>query len=169
MSSSSDVTCLSLSKQDFKFSSAHFLIFDGAHAEKLHGHNYRVRVKLWADPVSTEPQGDPQGFVVDFGELKKVIRARLAHFDEHVLLPGRSPHLRITAHGESYEVRYAERLYVFPREDVLILPTPNTSVECLSRLLCEEWFKLFATFGARRLLVSVEETAGQSASFSCGG
>lgn len=168
MSSKSDVTSLSLSKQDFKFSSAHFLIFDGENAEKLHGHNYRVRVRLWADPVALKAKGDPEGFVVDFAELKKVIRARLAHFDEQTLLPGLNPHLKIRDNGDSYEVKYSTRTYVFPKEDVIILPAPNTSVECLSRLLCEEWFKLFGAFGARRLMVSVEETSGQSAAFSCG-
>ena len=33
-------------KENLKFSSAHFLIFEDGTAERLHGHNYRVAVEL---------------------------------------------------------------------------------------------------------------------------
>nr|HPI41863.1 6-carboxytetrahydropterin synthase [Pseudobdellovibrionaceae bacterium] len=37
---------LKLSKDEFKFSSAHFLIFNDHQAERLHGHNYQVEFEV---------------------------------------------------------------------------------------------------------------------------
>jgi len=162
-SASTNVTCLHLSKQDFKFSSAHFLIFDAENAERLHGHNYRVRLKLVAD---AEFDGGDSGFLIDFGEIKKIVRARLAVWDEHLLLPAENPFLKITEKDSELEVRYSDRKYVFPRREVILLPIPNTSVEWLSRLLAEEWFALFVDQGVKSLSVSVEETLGQAGSYT---
>jgi 6-pyruvoyl-tetrahydropterin synthase len=38
-------------KEDFKFSAAHFVAFDGFR-ERLHGHNYQVAVRLKGQQVS---------------------------------------------------------------------------------------------------------------------
>uniref|UniRef100_A0A7S2RP79 6-pyruvoyltetrahydropterin synthase n=1 Tax=Mucochytrium quahogii TaxID=96639 RepID=A0A7S2RP79_9STRA len=58
--------CVSLKKERFKFNCAHFIAFKGFR-ERLHGHNYQVGVKLWG-----ERQSD--GYVLDFGVVKKVCR-----------------------------------------------------------------------------------------------
>jgi len=70
-------TTLHLYKQNFKFSSAHFLIFDENTAEKLHGHNYQVRVEIAVPP--SDVQSRQKGFFVDFNVFKKWIKARLDH------------------------------------------------------------------------------------------
>lgn len=161
-----NVTSLSLSKQDFKFSSAHFLIFNDSQAEKLHGHNYRVRVKMSA-PAIDEASGEAsEGFLVDFGVVKKMIRKRLELWDEHLLLPTENPHLKIGRSGSNYEVKYSNREYSFPAGEVILLPIPNTSVEHLSRLLAEEWFPQVEGYGVLSLSVSIEETLGQSGSYT---
>ena len=59
---------LSCAKEDFKFSSAHFVAHGGGR-EKLHGHNYRVFVSLQGTRLGAE------GVVMDFSELKRVVRA----------------------------------------------------------------------------------------------
>ncbi len=59
---------LSCAKEDFKFSSAHFVAHNGGR-EKLHGHNYRLYVSLQARSLGAD------GTVMDFAELKKVVRA----------------------------------------------------------------------------------------------
>ena len=63
-------TTLHLAKQNFKFSSAHFLIFDEKSAERLHGHNYQVKVHIFA---SNQAQDEAKGYFVDFNVLKKII------------------------------------------------------------------------------------------------
>ena len=154
-------TSLHLYKQNFKFSSAHFLIFDQKSAEKLHGHNYYVKVDLeFADKTVPE-----SGFMVDFGVLKKQIHARLMEWDEMVLLPGKNPEVVTELKGPTLEVRFRERFYAFPANEVHLLPITNTSVENLSKLLATEFLQNFKVHGVTALTVSVEETAGQSGSF----
>ena len=59
---------LSCAKEDFKFSSAHFVAHDGGR-EKLHGHNYRLSVSLTSGSIGED------GTVLDFAELKHVVRS----------------------------------------------------------------------------------------------
>jgi len=81
----------SISVQDpkSKFSSAHFVCFDG-YRERLHGHNYTTAVKL----EGTRPRHD--GYVVDFGDVKKAMRELCKELNERLLVPSRSPVLSIT-------------------------------------------------------------------------
>lgn len=154
-------TALHLYKQNFKFSSAHFLIFDDKRAEKLHGHNYQVRVDLG---VSDEVDFKAKGFFIDFNEFKKFIKARLDTWDEMVLLPAKHPEMKVTRKSPSLEVRFRDRFYVFPENEVHLLPVTNTSVEQLSRILAEEFFAEFVSKGVASVRVRVEETRGQAAS-----
>lgn len=147
---------LTLAKEDFKFSAAHFTLFGPVEAESLHGHNYRVTVELEADEL------DPEGLVVPIGAAKQAIRAACSRLDDRVLLPAESPHLVIAERDGSCRVRYGGRSYEFPVGEVLRLPLVNTTIELLARHL---WLELALTFRApqaRRLAVTVEESDGQS-------
>jgi len=160
------LTTLHLAKENFKFSSAHFLIFDEKSAEKLHGHNYQVRVDL--DIPEEEKLLDEKGFFVDFNVFKKAIKAHLDHWDEHILLPAKHPEMKIRTEGTGMHVHFRERYYVFPANEVVLLPITNTSVEQLSRILAAEFLSLFAPYHVRSLRVYVEETRGQGATTSAG-
>ncbi len=155
-------TTLHLYKQNFKFSSAHFLIFDETHAEKLHGHNYMVSVEVKGPPDSANLDG--KGFYIDFNVFKKAIKARLDLWDEMVLLPAKHSDMKIQKKNHSLEVHFRDRFYVFPENEVCLLPVTNTSVEQLSRLLAEEFFQNFKVHQIREITVMVEETPGQGAS-----
>jgi 6-pyruvoyltetrahydropterin/6-carboxytetrahydropterin synthase len=150
---------IELEKEYFKFSAAHFLIFPDGSAERLHGHNYRVRVRLGAGL-------SPFGLVLDFQAVKPVVREICDRLDEHWIVPGEHPELRVAARADgATEVRYRDRAYSAPGGDVLVLPINNTSAENLAA-----WFgrELLALLGRRfpdvrvmHLSVAVEETAGQ--------
>lgn len=155
-------TTLHLFKQNFKFSSAHFLIFDDQHAEKLHGHNYQVSVEIWGP--SESGSWDQQGFYVDFNVFKKAIKTKLDQWDEMVLLPEKHQDMKITSKSPSLEVRFRDRFYVFPENEVILLPVTNTSVEQLSKILALEFFDQFKKHKVRKISVRVEETSGQGAS-----
>lgn len=158
--SASSFTQLNLAKQNFKFSAAHFLIFDEKTAEKLHGHNYQVKVDITIPPESELNQ---QGYFIDFNVFKKQIKSRLDQWDEVVLLPEHHPDMKIQIRGNSMEVHFRDRFYVFPKNEVVLLPVTNTSVEQLSRLLAEDFIKYFAPYRVQRIRVTVEETRGQGA------
>lgn len=154
-------TTLHLAKQNFKFSAAHFLIFDEKHAERLHGHNYQVKVDV-KTPSDEDLHAD--GYFLDFNVFKKFIKNRLDQWDEIVLLPELQKDMRFKKKGESLEVNFRERFYVFPQSEVLLLPVTNTSVEQLSRVLAEEFYNEFKKYGVKSVRVYVEETRGQGAS-----
>jgi len=157
----SNTTTLHLFKQNFKFSSAHFLIFDEKHAEMLHGHNYQVSVSL---EVPSEKKLMEKGYFVDFNVFKKFIKMKCDEWDEHVLLPAKHPDMKISKKRPSLEIRFRDRFYVFPENEVILLPVTNTSVEQLSSLLAQAFLKEFQKYGVSRVRVRVEETRGQGAS-----
>lgn len=154
-------TTLHIYKQNFKFSSAHFLIFDSERAERLHGHNYQVQLQM---SFQTDSEVMLQkGFCIDFHEIKVWLKKRLDQWDEFVLLPALHPDFRFEEKGPRLEVSFRDRFYVFPKNEVVRLPLVNTSVELLSKLLAEETLQEFRGRGAQGVEIRVEETPGQGA------
>lgn len=153
---------LHLAKQNFKFSSGHFLIFDETSAERLHGHNYLVSVELKAPENANFGS---KGYWVDFSELKKIIKAQVDLLDEHVLLPDLHPDFKKTKNKNNWDIQFRDRFYSLPQEEVVFLPVMNTSVEELSKYLASEIFKKIDSFGVQSVWLKVEETTGQGASF----
>ena len=148
-----------LHKENFKFSAAHFLIFPDGSKERLHGHNYRVSVEIEA-PL------DRNGLVVDFKQVKPVIRAICDELDEHWLLPGQHPELKIEAGDDQHtRVSYRGDRYLAPSEEIIVLPIGNTSVENFASWFAHEMKqRLEARFDGiefGRLRVAIEETSGQ--------
>lgn len=149
---------IDLQKENFKFSAAHFLIFPDGSAERLHGHNYRVFVEL-------EARLSPHGLVLDFKAIKPVVREICERLDEHWIVPGEHAELRWSESAGSIEVRYRERSYRVPREDVIVLPINNSSSENLATWFGRELLRIvrarFADVAVRSLRLAVEETSGQ--------
>ncbi len=145
-------------KDYLKFSAAHFLIFPDGTAERLHGHNYKVFVELHG-PL------DPHGLVMNFKEIKPLIRELVDELDEHLLIPGKHPVLRCTNGDAGAEIVYRERRYLVPRDEVRVLPISNTSAENLASWVSSEIrMRLLARFPhmvVHALDVGVEETPGQ--------
>ncbi|MBL8860450.1 MAG: 6-carboxytetrahydropterin synthase [Planctomycetes bacterium] len=150
---------IDLAKENFKFSAAHFLIFPDGSAERLHGHNYRVFVEI-------EARLSDHGLVLDFKAVKPVVRELCDELDEHWLVPGEHAVLRhADLDGGRIEVRYLDRHYVAPREDVIVLPINNTSSENLAgwfgRELRRRLALRFQDVVVLSLRLAVEETSGQ--------
>ena len=150
---------IELEKESFKFSAAHFLIFPDGSAERLHGHNYRVFVEIDAELSE-------HGLVIDFKTVKPVVRELCDRLDERWLVPGEHSLLRWAERDDGVvEVRYQDRFYAAPREDVLVLPINNTSSENLAGWFARELRRLleqrFPDVVVRELRVAVEETSGQ--------
>lgn len=150
---------IELDKEYFKFSAAHFLIFPDGSAERLHGHNYRVFVEI--DAALTR-----FGLVIDFKMVKPVVREICDELDEHWIVPGRHEVLRHTLRPDGIvEVRYLDRYYAAPSEDVIVMPINNTSSENLAtwfgRELAARLAVKFPDVSVSRLRIAVEETSGQ--------
>ena len=150
---------LRLAKEDFAFAAAHFTLFPDRSAERLHGHNYRVRVELAGVEL------DADGLLVAVAPVKAEIRAICAALDERILIPEKSRFLSLQREGPSLCVTLGERAYRFPADEVALLPLPNVTIEALARHIFEALAPSLARTPVARLRVEVEETAGQSAAW----
>ena len=141
-----------------KFSAAPFIAYPGFR-ERLHGHNYRVSIAL-------DGQLGPQGYVVDFGVVKRIARRLCERLDERLLVPERSDCLRVRVDGDVVCLQYEQDEFRFPRADVILLPIVHTSVEELSQYLAGELRRELDAEGVGPLdaiEVAVEESFGQRA------
>jgi 6-pyruvoyltetrahydropterin/6-carboxytetrahydropterin synthase len=153
---------LNLAKQNFKFSSAHFLIFDDKHAEMLHGHNYQVEIVIYPKPDFDFEQ---QGYFIDFADVKVKVKKLCDIWDEHILLPAKHPDMKYksSSDGKNYEIHFRERFYSLPQNETIWLPINNTSVEQLSHLFAQNLMNEFKDAPVAKIAVTIEETRGQSA------
>lgn len=149
---------ITLGKEDMKFSSAHFTVFESS-VERLHGHNYHVEVTVKSTRLRS-------GLLVDFGVLKQEARRLCADLDETLLLPGESTEVALRPDGDAIEVRCRNKRYVVPAEDCRVLPIANVSCECLASYFCRALVDRLAgdlrAAGVVSLAAVVEESPGQS-------
>ena len=159
-------TTIEISKEDLKFSAAHFTIFSATERERLHGHNFGVYVSI------TAPVGE-NGMCFNYTELKSRVRTLCGELDEYTLLPAQSPHLQITESDGQYVVRFNDETLYFSKTDTKLLPLRNTTVEeysryLLSRLVQDRSF--FHPDTIRAIVLKVSSGPGQwgSASWEAG-
>ncbi len=161
-----------VSKDYLKFSVAHFTIFNDSEVESLHGHNYHVSVTIICRDLQ-------QGLIIEFRQLKNIIKQVCDSLDEKILLPSEYPLLKICKENEHFHVVFNgagfTKEYRFPCDEVVILPLVNITVELLARYVCELLSQKLLTdcrnadhaFPETLLAieVEVEESAGQSATY----
>lgn len=141
------------------FSAGHFITYEGHKCEPLHGHNYRVAAGL-------SGALDENAYVFDFTRLKQLLKRIVDQLDHRMLLPARSPLIRVETIGEQVSASYKDRQYVFPRSDVVLLPIPNTTAEMLAQWIAgrlKEEIDPAYLRSVRLLEVEVEESFGQRA------
>jgi len=119
---------IQISKENLKFSAAHFTIFSATERENLHGHNFKIALDMHAGV-------GPGGLTFDYNILKTALKNLCDRFDEKTLMPEHSPHLSVE-HTDDYVVFVfnGERIPFLPR-DVMLLPVRNITVEELSNYL----------------------------------
>ena len=150
---------IQVQKDYLKFSAAHFLIFPDGTAERLHGHNYRVFLEV-------DTCLDEHGLVINFQEIKPILRKLVRELNEHLLIPGEHPVLTSEAREDGLtEIRYRERYYLIPTAEIIVLPIGNTSVENLAGWLADTMLQrineAMPKIEVQRLKIGVEETVGQ--------
>ncbi len=150
---------VAIGKELLRFTAAHFIAFRGFR-EPLHGHTYQAQVTV-SGPVG------PDGYVVDFLVLKKIAEEECAQLHFRTLLPQQSDCLTIKESAEEVTVRCEDgTCFLFPRQDVCLLPIVHTSSEEIARyLLARLRARLSETGGhsIQTLEVQIEDIPGQVA------
>ena len=145
-----------LAKENMVFSAAHFITFTGNICERLHGHNYRVAAYLYG-PL------DENQYVVDFIALRDALQVILGELDHHMLLPTGHSTIQVRAGEQEVLVRFAERRWVFPRGDCVLLPISNTTAELLAKYIGQRLIAALGriNFQPEKIRLEVDENAGQ--------
>lgn len=150
---------IKISKDYLSFSIAHFVLFSDS-CEVLHGHNYAVSAQIGGAL-------DAVGYVVDFGIVKKRLRAIVDALDHKIILPGEHPDLQITQADNNIEARFNGKFFSFPSDDTLVLGIKNSTAEYFAEHICGRLLDALKEAGERISWLSVEvvESPGQSATF----
>ena len=122
-----------MARLEFKapgFSAAHFVV-GHTKCEHLHGHNWEVKAVVEGEP-------DQRGLVVDFNELSEILGELCGRYDHRVLVPAKNPAVRIEPRGSQIVIRVHRREFVFPADDVAVVPVDNITVERMASHLLEE-------------------------------
>jgi 6-pyruvoyltetrahydropterin/6-carboxytetrahydropterin synthase len=146
-----------VTKDHLVFSAAHFITFDGNVCERLHGHNWRTAVEL-VGPL------DENQYVLDFIALRDALQEIVDELDHRVLLPTRHPEIRVSESDGEVTATFADRRWVFPREDCLLLPMENTTAERIAHWIgcrLRDTLPARANGSIETLQIEVEENFGQ--------
>ena len=149
-----------VSSDHLRFAAAHFIAYPGFR-EPLHGHNYQMSVRI-------EAALGPDGYVLDFGLVKRVAEGLCRELTERTVLPTLSDCLEVTQHGESVRVVTADGgRFEFPAADCVLLPIVHSSAEEIAAYLLGRLRQALAgevtARGVRSIVVGVAEAPGQTA------
>lgn len=146
------------------FSACHFL-FGYGKCDRLHGHNYTVKVDIsYNDQHAIEP--------IDFRVVNKGIQKELGLLDQKILVPKNSPVVQITSvlNDQNWQITVGKKKYSFPKQDVVILEGIDlTTAENLARYLyfrLRDWLEQHFLGKISTMRVKVEENLGNEASYS---
>jgi 6-pyruvoyltetrahydropterin/6-carboxytetrahydropterin synthase len=148
-----------IAREQYKVSCAHMTVFADGTKERLHGHNYAIKLALDVDSIAFAD-------MLPFAPLKAALAKLCADWKEHVLLATQNPYFQLIRDDSEVEFKLCGERYVLPRGDVLLLPLDNISVEQLSLHIAELLRAALATVLAPHVLsleVTVEESPGQGA------
>ncbi len=146
------------------FSASHFLI-GFSKCDRLHGHNYRVKVRLQYTHVDLASS-------IDFRSVNAAIQHEMQLLNQKILLPKDSPKLQIksTLKGKNWQIYVADKEYSFPKEDVRILDgIVQTTAENLAYYFHNKlglWLQQNYPNMVTILDVTIVENRGNQAKFS---
>ena len=153
-------TTIELFREDMKFSSANFTIFSGEKREKLHGHNFHVHIAITSEV-------NENGLEFDYTICRKEIISLCKQLNEYCLIPSQSKYLAIKKYKSSYSIIFNNKKFIFPKNDVLLLPLENITTKTLSTWFSDEIWNnksVYSIDNAVELSVKISPSPGQYAS-----
>ena len=153
---------ISIERNPLRFAAAHMATFGGK-VEPLHGHNYEVIVHI-AGALSAD------SWVIDFGEAQRLVRDICLGLDHRLILAAQSKLMRIAEEsGVVTILTNAEKRYVVPTSDVVLLDTDNTTSERIAEWFAGRLAEALADAGATNLTsltVGLAAMPGQARRFT---
>jgi len=143
-----------------RFAAAHFIAYPGFR-EPLHGHNYQMSVRVDAALGA-------DGYVLDFGLVKRVAESLCAELTERTIVPMCSDCLVVETFGGSVRLTTLDGgRFEFPVADCALLPIVHSSAEEIAAYLLGRLREALAAEVAgrdvRAIAVGIAEAPGQTA------
>ena len=132
-------------KSEIGLDIAHYLVGYDGECKNIHGHRYRLIIKVAADKLHRT--GQLRGMVDDFGNIKDVLKKISDQFDHKLLLED-------NAEGQKIAKFFKENKFNF---DVLMVPY-RTTVEEISR----DIYRKIKSYGVNVVEVEMYETPTNS-------
>ena len=87
--------------KEFTFETGHALYGYDGKCRNIHGHSYKLAVTVIGKPIS-EPGAIKLGMVIDFGDLKKIVKEEIVDpFDHATVFNKNTPHIELAHELES--------------------------------------------------------------------
>ena len=87
--------------KEFTFETGHALYGYDGKCKNVHGHSYKLSVTVTGKPIS-EPGQIKLGMVIDFGDLKKIVKQEVVDpFDHATVFNKNTPHVELANELES--------------------------------------------------------------------
>lgn len=118
-------------KNDFHFSSAHFVIGEG-YIEGIHGHNFIVEITAESENLNSH------NMVLDFLAVRAIMKPILDKIDHRTIIPKNNPYLEIDSTNDSLEMVIRDKRYKLPKSDTVLLPIKNGTVEELAKYILDQ-------------------------------
>ena len=81
--------------KQFNFEAGHALHGYDGKCKNLHGHSYKLFVTVIGQPI-TDPNNAKFGMVIDFGDLKKIVKEEIVDlFDHATVFNKNTPHIEL--------------------------------------------------------------------------
>lgn len=136
-------------KSEIGMDIAHYLVGYDGKCKNIHGHRYRLVVKVSAEALQSE--GQLRGMVDDFGNIKAVLKKISDQFDHKLLLED-------TAEGQKLANFFKKNAFDF---DIVMVPY-RTTVEEMSR----DIYRKIRSYGVHVTEVELYETPTNSCIYS---
>ena len=117
-----------------------------------------------ADITTLEVDSVALSAMIPFAPIKHALHELCAAWRERVLLAANNPYFKIVRDDAEFEFTLCGERYVMPRQDALLLPIDNISVEALAAHVAELLRAQIDSGHALSLEVTIEESPGQGAS-----
>lgn len=87
--------------KQFSFETGHALYGYDGKCRNVHGHSYKLSVTVIGNPI-TEESNVKYGMVIDFGDLKKIVKSEIVDkFDHATVFNKNTPHIELARELES--------------------------------------------------------------------
>lgn len=137
---------------DFRFSAAHTGLHGGLF-EPMHGHTYIPTLTLSGVP-------DGAGMVADFRAVRAALRSAIAPVRSRTLVAGDAGPAAPVRDADSVRFTDGIKTYVLPADDVVVLPTTNTTTEQIAAYLLAQVAEALSESGVRLAVLDLEESPG---------